>query len=199
LDYLHTRNIVYRDLKPENVLLSSDGHLKLADFGFAKFVDKIMSFTICGTPEYMAPEKLTGKGHGKEVDYWSLGILMYEMLTGEPPFYDDSQFGVYRKILRDEVEFPSTVDPVAVNLISGLLIKDKTIRIGGNKGVEEIMGHPFFKGMNWEKLSRKEVRPPILPVVKFSGDTSNFLRYSESEENNGTSKDNNPLGFFRFF
>lgn len=98
LEYLHDRNIIFRDLKPENILIAKDGHIKLTDFGFAKDVTRGRTFTVCGTPEYMAPEVINGQGHGKAADWWSLGIMIFEMLAGYSPFYDENPFTIYKKI-----------------------------------------------------------------------------------------------------
>jgi protein kinase X len=108
-DYLHSKNIIYRDLKPENILINLDGYLKMTDFGFAKKVlDK--TFTICGTPEYLAPEIILNKGHSKTVDWWTLGIILYEMVVGIDPFNDDDPMVVYQKIVQCDVKFPTNID-----------------------------------------------------------------------------------------
>jgi protein kinase X len=108
-EYLHSKNIVYRDLKPENVLINVNGYLKLTDFGFAKIVDN-KTYTLCGTPEYLAPEIILNKGHSKPVDWWTLGILMYEMLVGIDPFNDDDPMMIYQKIIKGKIKFPKTVE-----------------------------------------------------------------------------------------
>nr|ACP43277.1 protein kinase Y-linked [Gorilla gorilla] len=109
IEYLHSKEIIYRDLKPENILLDRDGHIKLTDFGFAKkLVDR--TWTLCGTPEYLAPEVIQSKGHGRAVDWWALGILIFEMLSGFPPFFDDNPFGIYQKILAGKLDFPRHLD-----------------------------------------------------------------------------------------
>ena len=109
-EYLHSKNIVYRDLKPENILIAVDGYLKLTDFGFAKFLTDGRTYTLCGTPEYLAPEILLNKGHGKPVDWWTLGILIYEMLAGIDPFNDEDPMGIYQKILKGKIKFPKDFD-----------------------------------------------------------------------------------------
>uniref|UniRef100_H3AHE2 non-specific serine/threonine protein kinase n=1 Tax=Latimeria chalumnae TaxID=7897 RepID=H3AHE2_LATCH len=109
IEYLHSKEIVYRDLKPENILLDRYGHIKLTDFGFAKkLVDR--TWTLCGTPEYLAPEVIQSKGHGRAVDWWALGVLIFEMLSGFPPFFDDNPFGIYQKILAGKIDFPRHLD-----------------------------------------------------------------------------------------
>lgn len=109
-EYLHNKNIIFRDLKPENLLIGNDGYLKLTDFGFAKILNEGRTFTICGTPEYIAPEVILNQGHGKAVDWWTLGVLIYEMHAGIDPFSDDDAMGIYKNILKGKVSFPSVFD-----------------------------------------------------------------------------------------
>ena len=108
-EYLHENNIIYRDLKPENVLIGEDGFIKLADFGFAKVIEN-RTFTLCGTPEYLAPEILLNQGHGKPVDWWTLGIILYEMVAGIDPFNDDDPMIIYQNILKGKLKFPGFFD-----------------------------------------------------------------------------------------
>ena len=108
-EYLHSKNIIYRDLKPENILIDDEGYLKLTDFGFAKYCET-RTYTLCGTPEYLAPEVLLNKGHGKPVDWWTLGILTYEMIAGIDPFNDDDPMAIYQKILKGKIKFPRDFD-----------------------------------------------------------------------------------------
>ena len=131
-EYLHGKNILYRDLKPENLLLDREGNCKVTDFGFAKEVD-YRTWTLCGTPEYLAPEIILSKGHGKAVDWWALGILMYEMLAGYPPFYDEDPLGIYQKILEGKIKFPWHFDRHSKDLIKKLLTADLTKRLGNLK------------------------------------------------------------------
>ena len=169
VEYLHSRNIIYRDLKPENLLLDRVGYLRIADFGFAKIVED-RTFTLCGTPEYLAPEIVLSQGHGKAVDWWALGILAFEMLAGYPPFFDDHPLGIYEKILRNEVAFPSHIDPYGKDLIRGLLTTDRSKRLGNLRGgAKDVMEHPWFAGVDWESLERKEIGAPIVPRVANMG------------------------------
>ncbi|XP_021942066.1 protein kinase DC2 [Zootermopsis nevadensis] len=181
LEYLHAQSVVYRDLKPENLLLDRDGHLKITDFGFAKkLTDR--TWTLCGTPEYLAPEIIQSKGHNKAVDWWALGVLIYEMLAGYPPFFDDNPFGIYEKILAGKIEWPRHLDPVAKDLIKKLLVQDRTKRLGNMKnGPEDVKRHRWFKGMEWQDVYGRKLKPPILPRVTFDGDTRNFDDYPEAD------------------
>mmetsp|Transcript_35716 Transcript_35716/g.57772 ORF Transcript_35716/g.57772 Transcript_35716/m.57772 type:complete len:332 (+) Transcript_35716:75-1070(+) len=183
--YLHSMHIAYRDLKPENLLLDREGFLKITDFGFAKVVED-RTWTLCGTPEYLAPEIIQSKGHGKGVDWWALGILIYEMLAGFPPFYDENPFGIYQKILAGKVEFPRHFDSNAKDLIKKLLVADKTKRLGCLKnGAEDIKRHKWFKGMDWAALYAKQIRSPLAIDVKGEMDTSNFDEYPDSVDDPG--------------
>ncbi len=180
-DYLHNKNIIYRDLKPENILIHKSGYLKLTDFGFAKIVEG-RTYTLCGTPEYLAPEIILNKGHGKPVDWWTSGILLYEMIAGIDPFSDDDPMMVYQKILKGKIKFPSGFDSNAKSIIKHLLDSDLTKRYGNLKnGVKDITGHRFFKGFDWEKLLKKELTPPYVPKVKSNNDISNFSSYPDSD------------------
>nr|XP_005335605.2 cAMP-dependent protein kinase catalytic subunit PRKX [Ictidomys tridecemlineatus] len=181
IDYLHCRDIVYRDLKPENILLDRDGHIKLTDFGFAKkLVDR--TWTLCGTPEYLAPEVIQSKGHGRAVDWWALGILIFEMVAGFPPFFDDNPFGIYQKILAGRIDFPRYLDFSTKDLIKKLLVVDRTKRLGNMKnGANDVKQHRWFRAVDWDAVPQRKLKPPIVPKLGSDGDTSNFETYSEND------------------
>ncbi|EWG44174.1 AGC/PKA protein kinase [Fusarium verticillioides 7600] len=187
LEYLHSKNIIYRDLKPENLLLDRHGHLKITDFGFAKRVpDK--TWTLCGTPDYLAPEVVSNKGYNKSVDWWSLGILIYEMLCGYTPFWDSgSPMKIYENILKGKVKYPAYVNADAQNLLERLITADLTKRLGNlYGGPDDVKTHPWFAEVTWDRLARKDIDAPYTPPVKAgAGDASQFDRYPEDPEKYG--------------
>lgn len=172
LECLHGFNVIYRDLKPENILLDYQGHIALCDFGLCKLdmKDEDRTNTFCGTPEYLAPELLMGNGYNKTVDWWTLGVLLYEMLTGLPPFYDENTNEMYRKILSEPLHFPGhdVVPPAAKDLLTKLLNRDPQQRLGAN-GSAEIKAHPFFHAIDWRKLLQRKYEPAFKPNVVCNG------------------------------
>uniref|UniRef100_A0A3B5MZH7 Protein kinase X-linked n=1 Tax=Xiphophorus couchianus TaxID=32473 RepID=A0A3B5MZH7_9TELE len=163
IEYLHSKEIVYRDLKPENILLDSEGHIRLTDFGFAKKLSD-RTWTLCGTPEYLAPEVIQSKGHGRAVDWWALGILVFEMLAGYPPFFDDNPFGIYQKILSGKLEFPRHLDFYVKDLIKKFLVIDRARRLGNMKnGADDVKKHRWFKTVDWEAVPLRKLKVGLLP------------------------------------
>jgi len=183
LEYLHDKDIVYRDLKPENILLDARGHIKIVDFGLCKngisgYVGGTRSF--CGTPEYIAPEVITRHGHGKAVDFWSLGCVAYELLTGLPPWYTEDHQLLFKRILRARYPRLEGGNKTENDLLRGLLERQPLARLGtGMIGRKRLREHAFFNGLDWSKVLRKEVSSGYLPCIDANQaekgvDTSNF-------------------------
>jgi len=174
--HIHSKNIIHRDLKPENVLLCPNGYSKLTDFGFAKILEPgTRTYTLCGTPEYIAPEVLLNKGHGKPVDWWTMGILIYEMIVGQPPFCDEDPMGIYQKILAGKIYFPKYFDKNAKALVKKLLTADLSKRYGNLRdGADDILQHKWFSPIDFAKLEQFEINPPYKPRCENSEDVSNY-------------------------
>jgi protein kinase A len=236
LAYLHdVQHVAYRDLKPENILLDAEGHLKLVDFGFAKYLPPAVeqtatpstdtsgtngtddemqppahgagvTYTLCGTPEYLAPEVIRNSGHGTAVDWWALGILVYEMLIGQPPFWDQNPMRIYEQIVQGHIRFPTShhshhssshhshrpslhVPRAARDFILALCKTDPTQRLGHIAGgSKRVMEHWFFDGVDWDDIYYRRRRGPIIPRVEWAGDAGNFDEYPdpvEGEESEG--------------
>jgi len=182
--YMHSKDIAYRDMKPENCLVDAQGYPKIVDFGFAKVIKK-KSYTLCGTPEYLAPELVLGRGHGKAVDLWAFGILTYELAVGYSPFSDPrnmDQTTICRNIVNGKLVFPregfnrkGTFDAQCKDIVTQLLVRQPDMRLG-NKigGMDEIFAHPFFKSINFENYMEKKIKAPWIPPIKSAGDASLF-------------------------
>ncbi|ODM87914.1 Ribosomal protein S6 kinase beta-1 [Orchesella cincta] len=177
LEHLHKQGIIYRDLKPENILLDVNGHVKLTDFGLCKeeIAEDGVTHTFCGTIEYMAPEILLRCGHGKAVDWWSLGALMHDMLIGAPPFTANNREKTIQKILKGKLNLPPYLTHDAMDLIRKLLKRQGKERLGyGTQDAVAIKSHPFFKGVNWDDVAAKRLEPPFKPSLVSDEDTSLF-------------------------
>lgn len=184
LDYMHLQNIVYRDLKPENVLLDADGYCVVVDLGFAKEV-KDKTYTLCGTPLYIAPEVILSKGHNKAADIWSLGVLIYEMVYGVTPFYVDGidQMGLFKSVVRGNVKFPPRSDKDVNDLVTRMLHRRAAYRLGCLKdGAQDIRDHAFFSGIDFAALNSKTMKSPWKPKLKDPFDTKHFDDWSHLEK-----------------
>jgi serine/threonine protein kinase len=175
LGHLHNHGVVYRDLKPENILFEANGHLKLADFGLSKEgVESTQGSTsFCGTPEYLAPEVLNRSGHGTAVDWWSLGALLYEMLTGLPPWFSQDRQKLFLGIRQAPLRFPPEVSPLARSILCDFLKRDPLERLG-SEGVDQVKRHPFFQSIDWVALYELRLPAPFIPKVTGDQDTGNF-------------------------
>eukprot|EP00210_Caulerpa_lentillifera_P000821 g794.t2 len=176
-EYMHDRQIVYRDLKPENLLIDEKGYVKITDFGFAKrMLLGGKTYTLCGTPEYLAPELVTQTGHTFTADWWALGVLLYELATGQPPFYDEDRVKMFKKICDVRYSFPVNMSQDMRDLIRRLLVRRPAMRLGAEKkGASSIKTHPWFSNFNWEEFESRKMTPPYIPKVKGPGDLSNFI------------------------
>jgi len=182
LAYLHASHIVHRDLKPQNVLLDATGHVKLTDFGFAKSLRKEdRSYTLVGTPEYVAPEIIKKDGHAHPVDWWAYGILIFEILMGFTPFCGENMDAIFENVLQGDVNCPKHMDSQARDLIMKLLAQDPAKRLGSLKsGRRGIQRHPYFKSCDWTALRSRKAKSPHVPTVSGPDDTSMFVKYDNN-------------------
>lgn len=184
LEHLHQREIAYRDMKPENCLIDKDGYPRLVDFGFAKVI-KGKSFTLCGTPEYLAPEIVLGRGHNKAVDYWAFGILLHEMSAGYSPFSDPQgmdQVVICRNIVNGRLVFPKNFHADLKDLVKKLLSREVQTRLGNLRGgCDDIKNHKWFSTIDFDALLAKKLKAPWVPAVKSDTDTSNFDPYGADD------------------
>ncbi|XP_050527831.1 cAMP-dependent protein kinase catalytic subunit alpha-like [Daktulosphaira vitifoliae] len=179
IEYLHRLNLVHRDVKPENILIDSYGHAQLADFGFCKYVQG-RTYTLCGTPEYIAPEMLVRKGYGRTVDYWAFGVLIYEMVAGYSPFVERDEEIMYRRISTGKYTCPFGFTSDLMDILRHVLVVDVTKRYGNLvNGVRDIKKHRWFESIDWCATFNKQTQPPFVPVLLNSMDSSNFNKFKE--------------------
>lgn len=179
IEYLHHCSVIHRDIKPENIFITREGYIKLGDFGFSKVV-KSRTWTLCGTPEYLAPEIIISKGYSFAVDWWAMGVLIFEMTCGYTPFYSNSKEKQYDKIIRGVYKIPDEVNSACKALMKRLLVVDPSKRFGSLKaGVYDIKSARWFSDIDWLALFQKKIEPPHVPEVVNVGDAENFPECEE--------------------
>ena len=172
LEYLHSLKIMFRGLRPEKVCIDAEGYAKLIDFGIAKKLDKDSTFTLCGDPEYVSPDLLGQQGYGLSVDIWSLGIIVYELLAGYPPFAATTPFQVYQKVLKNRVDYPVSLTDAAKNFIANLLVSNGDLR----PTPLETKALPYFITVDWKKLNNRQLEAPFVPI---SGDHNKRAHFDD--------------------
>ena len=203
IEFLHENNVIYRDLKPENILMNSEGHIKISDFGLSKKLEnqKDKAYTLCGTLQYLAPEILKNKGYDKSVDWWSLGCIYYEMLTGNLPFKTNGN-KINLDVFEEKIDFDENMNPLLINLISQLLNVNPKKRLGyGAQDAKKIKEHQYFNDVDWNKYLNKEIEPPFVPKLEgeldlryfdkcFTDEPVNSNRTTINSRSNATSEYN---------
>lgn len=183
LKALHAKKIAFRDLKPENMVLDHRGYVKLVDFGLAKQIVSGLTWTMCGTPDYLAPEIIMNQGHNYAVDYWAFGVLLFEMINGFSPFYAEVPMKVYEQIMSGQVSFPTFFSRQLMDLSSKLLQRNPAKRLGNMKGgVVDIMKHRWFGSFDWQGLESGQLVPEYVPTIQHPLDCSNFEVLSDDDD-----------------
>ena len=181
LDYIHKKNIIHRDIRPENILINHNGYIKLGEFALSKKLEDNFTYSLCGSPEYYSPEMINKTGYNKSIDFWQTGIFLYEMLVGFTPFNDNDPIKIFKNINKGKIIFPKGFDRNTKNIIMSFLKVDVNKRLGcTKKGIFEIIKHPFFKGFDWEKLLHRELESPFNPYSNLFFD---FTRYQKLKNN----------------
>ena len=183
LETLHAKNIIYRDLRPENLLMDYKGFLRLIDFGFAKVLTENKTYTVCGIPEYLAPEIILNIGYGKEADWWAFGCLVYELMVGLSPFYESDPILIFKRIIKGDVKFPPNFAPCAKSLIKHCLERDIGKRYGSlTRGITDIKGHRFFTGFDWNGCAKQRGKQLYVPNLSNADDLSLLNIINDEEE-----------------
>jgi len=180
MQYIHGRGFIYRDLKPENLMIDPSGHLKLVDFGYAaQFQESCKSK--CGTAEYIAPEMLRGEAYTQSIDWWAIGVLLFELLTGSTPFEASTTLETYQKIMLYEISFPDGFDPDAQDMVEHFCVKDPTARWSSPRDNELVCGHAFFAGLDWHQVRQQGLEAPFVPAPDSPTDTKYFEEMEDPE------------------
>merc|ERR1712136_575775 len=180
---MHGKGIMFRDLKPENILLDYRGYAKVVDFGFCKIIGDQLSYTVCGTPDYLPPEVIKGVGHSYPADWWTLGVCIYEMLNGDLSFDDGDTMRIYVRVLQHAISYPETISKEGISIIQSFLVPEPEKRLGAQDGdIDKIKQHPWFSGFDWQSLENQSMTAPFVPKLQHEEDLHRFERDSDDED-----------------